>query len=81
MPEDDRLVARCRDDHLRVVDRNGDGRDHVGVSPHGSAENESFCHGFGFARRLSGYLGFREAKARSESERERKNENKRSIYS
>lgn len=51
LPQNDGLVTRCAHNHLRVVDWDGDGRHHVGVSPHGTLENEAFgTHGSAAAR-------------------------------
>ena len=47
-PEDDGLVARGCDDSVGVVDRGGDGGDHVGVGAHCAFQDESLSHGLGF---------------------------------
>lgn len=44
VPEDNGLVARGGNDHVRVVDRSGDGRHHIRMGPHGALEGQRIRH-------------------------------------
>ena len=46
VPDDDGFVAGGGDDHVGVVDRTGDGGDHVGVGVHGASETHLITHIF-----------------------------------
>lgn len=53
MPDEDGLVPGGGDDHVGVVDGGGDGRYHIAVASHRTAEDQGVGHlSDGEARRL-----------------------------